>query len=176
MTPRLIGLLAIVSTFFAGRMTAFAHDGSKLGSAAPSNAQITGRLRHTIEIGTRGEYFRRLGKPLTILDGRGTGTLTAVIGGRYPTADGLGQIVFFWHNTTFIGLSSNYETVAVVSLKSPTPGTFIIKYAQYRPKDPVCCPSLPPRAVTYRWSGHILISNGVPPKGIGKPPRVTYKP
>ncbi|HEX6508208.1 MAG TPA: LppP/LprE family lipoprotein, partial [Chloroflexota bacterium] len=157
--------------------TVFALHGSKPAYLAPSNAQITGRLRHTIEIGTRGEYFRALGKPRTIQDGRATGTLTAVIGGRYPTADALGQIVFFWHNKTFIGLSSDYETTAVVSLRSPASGTFVVRYAQYRPKDPACCPTLPPRAVTYGWSGHILISNGVPPKQNGsRPPRVKYKP
>jgi hypothetical protein len=133
-------------------------------------------LRHTVEIGTRGEYFRPGGKPLTIRDGRGTGTLTAVIGLRYPTADALGEVVFFWHNRAFIGLSADYETPEVVSLKSPAPGTFVIRYAQYRRTDPACCPSLPPRTVTYGWSGHILISNGVPPKGTGTPPRVRYKP
>jgi hypothetical protein len=133
-------------------------------------------MHHTIEIGTRGEYFRPIGKPLTIRDGRGTGTLTAIVGGRYPTADGLGQIVFFWHNRTFIGPSSKYETVAVVKLRSPAPGTLVIWYAQYRPSDPTCCPSLPPLKVTYGWSGHILISNGVPPKGTGTPPRVRYQP
>jgi hypothetical protein len=100
-----------------------------------------------------------------------------VVGGRCPTADGLGQIVFFWHNTTFIGLSSSYETVAVVGkIKSPAPGTFVISYANYKPSDPVCCPTLPPRKVTYGWSGHILISNGVPPKETGTPPRVKYQP
>ena len=25
------------------------------------------------------------------------------MGGRFPTADGLGMIVFFWHNRAFIG-------------------------------------------------------------------------
>ena len=84
--------------------------------------------------------------------------------------------MFFWHNQTFIGLSAGYETPEVVSIKSPAAGTFVIRYAQYRPKDPACCPSLPPRAVTYGWSGHNLISNGVPPKGNGRPPRVKYKP
>lgn len=176
MTSRSIGLFAIVCTLYLGTTTGFAQHGSTPLGMAPSHAQITGRMRHTIEIGTKGEYFRPLGKPLTIKDGRGTGTLTAVVGGRYPTADALGQIVLFWHNRVFIGLSAHYETVAVVSLKSPAPGTFVIKYAQYKRKDPVCCPSLPPRKVTYGWSGRILISNGVPPKGNGTPPRVKYQP
>jgi hypothetical protein len=141
----------------------------------PRQQQINNRLRHTMEIGTRGEYFRDLGKPLTIRDGRGTGTLTAVVGTRYPTADGLGQVVFFWHNAVFIGQSANYETPAVRSLRSPAPGTFVISYVRYRPSDPACCPTLKPLTVTYGWSGHILISNGVPPT-MGKPVRVKYQP
>jgi LppP/LprE lipoprotein len=162
---------------FSGAGTVSALQARRHQDIAPSMAQIRERLLHTREIGTKGEYFRPLDKPLTIKDGRGTGTLTAVVGGRYPTADGLGQIVFFWHNATFTGLSSTYETVAVVGKpRSPAPGTFIIKYARYKRTDPACCPSLKPRTVTYGWSGHILISNGVPPKGTGKAPRVEYKP
>jgi hypothetical protein len=176
MKSGIIGLVAIMSTLSVGTNTAFARQGWSPVGVAPSNAQITGRLRHTVEIGTRGEYFRQLGRSLTIRDGRGTGTLTVVVGGRYPTADALGQIVFFWHNRTFIGLSADYETLEVVGLKAPAPGTFVIRYAQYRPKDPVCCPSLPPRAVIYGWSEHNLDSNGVPPKAPGRPPRVKYKP
>lgn len=164
------------ASLISGAGAASAHQVTKPPAAAPSMARIRGRLRHTVEIGIKGEYFRPIGKPLTIRDGRGTGTLTAVIGGRYPTADGLGQIVFFWHNTVFIGLSADYETTAVVKLRSPAPGTFVITYARYKPSDPTCCPTLPPLKVTYGWSGHILISDGAPPRGTGKPVRVKYQP
>jgi hypothetical protein len=144
-------------------------------ASTPTKQQITNRLRHTVEIGIKGEYFRDLTKPLTIKDGRGTGTLTAVVGTRYPTADGLGQVVFFWHNTSFIGQSANYETTAVRALSSPAAGTFVISYAHYKASDPACCPTLKPLKVTYGWSGHILISNGVPPT-MGTPVRVKYQP
>jgi len=145
-------------------------------AGAPTAKQITNRLRHTVEIGTRGEYFRNLGKqPLTIQDGRGTGTLTAVVGTRYPTADALGQVVFFWHNRTFIGQSATYETPAVRRLTSPAPGTFVITYVRYKPADPACCPTLKPLKVTYGWSGHILISNAAPPKVV-RPVKVKYQP
>jgi hypothetical protein len=174
---RWTGIAALVGTsLLAGPGAVSAHQVAKPPARAPSMARIRGRLRHTVEIGIKGEYFRPIGKPLTIRDGRGTGTLTAIVGGRYPTADGLGQIVFFWHNTAFIGLSSNYETAAVVRLRSPAPGTFVISYARYRLSDPTCCPSLPPLKVIYGWSGHILISDGAPPGGSGKPIRVKYQP
>jgi hypothetical protein len=176
MTSRIIGVIALAAAPCLGTAGALARPVVEPERAAPSNAQIARRLQHTVEIGTRGEHFRRIGRPLTIQDGRGTGTLTAVVGGRYPTADGLGQVVFFWHNKTFIGLSADYETIAVVSLKSPAPGTFVIRYARYRRSDPTCCPTLRPRAVTYGWSGHMLISDGGPPKGSSSPPTVKYKP
>jgi hypothetical protein len=150
---------------FAALTAASLLGGSEIASAhpaaqAPTAAQITARLRHTIEIGTKGEYFRALGHPIkTIKDGRGTGTLTAVVGTRWPTADGKGQVVFFWHNRTFIGQSASYETTAVGKITSPAPGTF-----------------LKPLKVTYAWSGHILISNGVPPKMGPNPVRVKYQP
>jgi hypothetical protein len=105
----LMGIVALAGSGFpTGSCAALARGSVKPPAAAPSAAQIKARLRHTIEVGTPGEYFRPLGRPLTIKDGRGTGTLTAVVGGRYPTADGLGQVVFFWHNQVFIGLSANY--------------------------------------------------------------------
>jgi hypothetical protein len=62
-----------------------------------------------------------------------------------------------------------------MSLKSPALGTFVITYANFKASDPLCCPSLPPRKVTYGWSGHLLISNGVPPKRLGSP-KVKYQP
>lgn len=174
---RLTGIVTLAgAVLLSGAGAASARSVARPTAAAPSAAQIQARLRHTIEIGTKGEYFRPIGKPLTIRDGRGTGTLTAQVGGRFPTADGLGQIVFFWHNATFVGLSSSYETFAVVSVKFPAAGTFVIRYVQYRASDPTCCPTLPPRKVTYAWSGHILISNGVPPKPNGKPTKVKYQP
>jgi len=172
---RIIAACGILCLFCTVTNVVFAQRQRRMESLGPSNPQITGRLRHTVEVGTKGEYFHRLGTPLTIKDGRGRGTLTAVIGVRYPTADALGQVVFFWHNKTFNSMSADYETPAVVSLKSPAAGTFVIRYARYKKTDPMCCPTLHPRAVTYGWSGHILISNGVPPKGPGHLVKVKYE-
>lgn len=153
-----------------------AHAGSTAKVLFPNRARIAARLAHTHEIGSRGTTFRIIGRPLTIFDGRGTGTLTAVIGGRFPAADGKGQLVFFWHNNRFNSLSADYETAAVNSLRSPAAGTYTITYARYRASDPLCCPTVRPLKVTYGWSGRLLISNGVPPQ-FGSPPiRVRYRP
>jgi hypothetical protein len=173
---RMVIVVLVTAALLSGTGTVSALQMRSHQDAAPGMAQIKARLSHTREIGSRGAYFVPAGTPLTIKDGRGTGSLTVVIGKRYPTAHGLGEIVFFWHNATFIGMSSTYETPAVVKLQSPARGTFVITYARYKHTDRVCCPRLKPRTVRYGWSGHILISNGVPPKGAGSPPRVKYQP
>jgi LppP/LprE lipoprotein len=171
------GCMALTATaLLVTRGTASAQSPARHPAAAPSSAQITARMRHTIEIGTKGEYFRPVGKPLTIKDGRGTGTLTAVIGGRFPTADGKGQIVFFWHNAAFDSPAADYETTSVAKLASPGIGAFDITYVRYKSTDPTCCPSLKPVKVTYGWSSsNMFISNGVPPH-VGKKILVKYQP
>lgn len=143
---------------------------------APTRAQIFNRIAHTHEVGSNRTTFRPVGKALTILDGRGTGTLTAVVGRRFPTADGKGQLVFFWHNNRFNGLSANYETAAVNALGSPAAGTFVITYARFKATDPLCCPTVAPLKVTYGWSGRLLISNGAPPRFGSVAIRVKYRP
>lgn len=185
-TVRLVALLALSVTLDAMPWCQAARAQSsqaviqnlRFKPTPPSLKQIKGRLYHTVEIGLPGIriHFRLAGKPLTIQDGRGAGTLTAALGTRAPAADGEGQVVFFWHGNRFNSQSADYETAQVDRLASPAAGTFIITYTRFRASDPACCPTLPPLKVTYGWSGHLLISNGVPPKGHGKPVKVTYQP
>ena len=174
---RFAGVTVLAGTaLLVGSRGASAHQAAAHLAAAPSMAQITARMRHTVEVGTRGEYFVSVGKALTIKDGRGTGTLTAAIGVRHPTADAKGMIVFFWHNATFDSLAANWETPSVQKLKSPAVGTFNITYVRYKASDPLCCPSLKPVTVTYAWSSDgMLVSNGFPPH-IGKKVLVKYQP
>jgi LppP/LprE lipoprotein len=173
MTIRVRALLrvcALVTPIIAAGQVGIARaENLRPSGSAPSKSQISFRLSHTIEVGSKGTHFKAVGKPKTIKDGRGTGTLTAVVGVRYPTADGFGQIVFFWHDRVFDSQSSRYETTAVDTINSLAPGTFVIRYARYRKSDPMCCPTLKPLKVSYGWSGHILISNGVPPRAKGAP-------
>lgn len=161
---------SVVASLLGAGQFGMAHAGNLAPSAsAPTKSQINYRLSHTIEVGSKGTHFKAMSKPKTINDGRGTGTLTAVVGVRYPTADAYGQIVFFWHNNVFNSQSSTYETTAVDTVTSPAPGAFVIRYARYRKNDPLCCPTLKPLKVSYGWSGRILISNGVPPRTKGAP-------
>ena len=122
--------------------------------ARPSRAQIDAVMKRTVEVRDRSVHFATLGRPIevTVGDGKG-GSLTAVLGTRSPTADGYGQLVFFWHNGRFIGWNSRFEAIAVISIKA-VGATVQIRFAHYRRTDAFCCPSLPPVTVGYRWSGH----------------------
>jgi len=132
---------------------------------APSRTQIEAVMRRTVEVRDHSEHFATLGRlvAVTVGDGRG-GTLTAVLGTRSPTADGYGQLVFFWHNGRFIGWDSPHESIALVGIEPAGTRAVRVKYAHYSNKDPFCCPSLAPVAVTYRWNGSRLTASGPPPR------------
>lgn len=159
--------LALLTTLPA---TARAKD---LAWQRPGAAQINRVMSTTVEVTDRREHFKAFGRGLTIRDGRGTGALTAVVGVRYPTADAYGQVVFFWHNRRFVGWDSPWEKTAIMRVWSPAPGVFAIKYARYRARDPLCCPTRKPLVIRSAWSGAMFIANGVPPRGPGKPVRIT---
>jgi LppP/LprE lipoprotein len=172
-----VGLLCIVS--IGGPTAAEARDQQINAAAAcakggPSVVEIGNQMSATVEASDHTEHFTPFTEPLTIQDGRGTGTVTAMVGVRYPTADAHGQLVFFWHGTHFLGWDTNYESLAIMRLSSPAPGLFQVKFARYAAKDALCCPSLKPVTVNFAWSSNrIFISNGVPPKGPGKAVKVT---
>jgi hypothetical protein len=137
------------------------------GTAAPaadvlSPQQIASVMTATIEVGTPSEHFQQAGPALTISDGMG-GTVTAVAGQRVPTADAHGQLVFFWHNTTFIAWDADYESVNVINIASPGDGTFVVTYPSYAVTDAVCCPSLGSTVRTYQWDGEAFRGNLPPP-------------
>jgi hypothetical protein len=134
-------------------------------SIVPSATEIALEMSRTVESGSVSEHFTP-GPTTEILDGSG-GTLTAAVGVRSPTADGYGQLVFFWHNDEFLGWNASQETISIEQIDSPASGVFEVKYAQYAPSDPISSPSLPPVTITYRWTGSALESSGTPPNLIG---------
>jgi len=135
----------------------------------PSLEEIGFRTGATVETNDKNTHFSPWSDAVTVRDGTGGG-LTAIVGVRFPTADGYGQVVFFWHNTTFVGLDSSTESVQVKSLNAPSAGVFVVTYARYALSDPLCCPSLPPRPIEYRWNGPRLVPSGVPPVEPGTHP------
>ncbi|HET9017559.1 MAG TPA: LppP/LprE family lipoprotein [Thermomicrobiaceae bacterium] len=131
----------------------------------PSPSSIASVMARTVESNDPTEHFTPVA-PLAVDDGQG-GVLTAVVGTRYPTADGYGQLVFFWHNQSFLGWDSSTESVAIAKLTSPAPGVIAVTYVHYAPSDPLCCPSLAPVTVTYSWNGTVLQPSGSPPSPNG---------
>ena len=101
-------------------------------------------------------HFSPFPSQITVPDGHG-GTLTAVGGTRFPTADGLGQVVFFFHNGKIADLSSDKEAISVLSIKPAGTGSFAITYANYRPTDPMVHRTLPPQTITYTWDGNRMV-------------------
>lgn len=131
-------------------------------AGVPDRAAIRRVLTRTVEAADPSTHFTSVRPPVTTSDRHG-GTLTAVIGQRYPTADGKGQLVFFWHGTRFLGWDAGTETDAVRDVTAG-PGSFRVTYLHYAERDPECCPSLPPATVTYTWQdGGRLAASGAPP-------------
>lgn len=140
----------------------------------PTPGQIAAEMSQTIEIGDQISFAQAQLVPVTVADGSG-GYLTAVRGARSPSADGYGQLVFFWHNQTFLGWDSKYESMDILKVWSPGPHQIAVSYAHYAATDGACCPSLPPVVIYYSWENGHLVSTGAPPTGPGNPIEVEYK-
>jgi hypothetical protein len=142
----------------------------------PSIPRISLELNRTVEIADRTTHFSANNQPVTVSDGAG-GWLTAVIGVRFPTADGKGQLAFFWHNTTFIGLDTHTESNQINGISAPRVSTFAVRYTHYAPTDPLCCPSLAPVTIDYHWNGHAMTPSGLPPAIVrARPPLSQHCP
>lgn len=144
----------------------------------PTGAEVRQVLREATEFSrsrsggfvTTHEHLHRDGTAVVVCDGHG-GLLTAIPVVRWPSADGHGQYVLFWDNGRFLG--SN--TLAVLPTLGPEaaslrivgygPDRIVIRYAVYRPSDPMYDPSLPPKVVRYSWSGTRLCASATVPKG-----------
>ncbi|MCO6009233.1 LppP/LprE family lipoprotein [Actinoallomurus purpureus] len=122
-------------------------------------------MTRTVEVADPSTHFTGDSRPVTTSDRHG-GDLTAVVGQRIPTADGKGQLVFFWHGTTFIGWDAVTETDSIRRITAG-PGYFTVTYTHYAAKDPMCCASLPPVTITYAWqdSGRFVPSGEIPHHG-----------
>lgn len=136
-----------------------------LQSTGASRVAIVAAMTATTEDTDPTTHFAAPGKPVVVSDSKG-GTLTAVVGMRYPTADGYGQLVFFFHNDQFIGVSTPKEANQILSVKPGGPKAFDVTYAHYAPNDPMVDPTLPPVPVTYSWNGKHMTPTRSLPTGV----------
>lgn len=123
-------------------------------------------MRRTREVGDSRTHFTRLGPRLSVPDGKGR-SITAVIGGRYPTADGKGQLVFFFHGRAFLGWDTARESIAIAPIRRGRGHGIQVPYVHYAPSDALCCPSRGLRTVTYRWNGRRIVASRRPPNATG---------
>ncbi|PSR22759.1 MAG: hypothetical protein C7B45_05340 [Sulfobacillus acidophilus] len=137
----------------AGMVLAGGWSGTALAASpvnVPSAAQIAKVMHSYRERGVPGEtYTPSLNSLTTTPTPSGHGMDAAVIGGRFPTADGYGQLVFFFDDGRFVGLNSPDEAVAVEKLSAAGPGAFRVTYASYTPHDALDDPTLSPVTITY---------------------------
>jgi|GEM_PF-3012679 len=116
------------------------------------------------------EHLGLAGKIVVVRDGHG-GWITAVPVVRWPTADGYGQYVLFWHDTTFVGAETLSKLpglgpeAAQLGIVRGGLNRIVIKFAVYKKSDAMCCPSLPPVKVTYWWNGKAMVRSGPIPSG-----------
>jgi hypothetical protein len=157
-----VAVTTSVSTTAAVPVASSTTTSPRVSPVVPSISQISFELSRTVEIADRTTHFSANDDPVTVSDGAG-GWLTGIVAGRFPTADGHGQLVFFWHNTTFIGLDSHVESIQIMRLVAAGTGTLTVRYTQYASTDALCCPSLAPATIDFHWDGHTMTSSGVPP-------------
>ncbi|MGH2443702.1 MAG: hypothetical protein ACRDFX_11155 [Chloroflexota bacterium] len=132
------------------RAQRLAHPGFSCSSAGPSVVEIGRRMSETVEVRSRSVHFTALTNPITVQDGRGAGTITAMIGRRWPAANASGQLVFFWHDNHFLGWSGNFESRSAVVVGAAS-GVFRVNFDNRK-------------IITYAFgSGGYFISNGAPP-------------
>jgi LppP/LprE lipoprotein len=137
----------------------------------PSASDIASEMARTVEIDDPSTNFEPIGEPVTVSDGE-SGTLTAAIGRRSPSGDGTGQLIFFWHNTSFLGWHSDREATRFGGLSGVGPRHISAVVNVFGPTDPLCCPTLPPVAISYQWIGQRIVPSAPLPKGAVAPTRV----
>jgi hypothetical protein len=83
-------------------------------SGGPTQEEIAHVMLRTRPANDPAQHYLPVDSGMSIGDGTG-GILTTVVGRRTNTANGEGQLVFFWHDSTFLGWASDREafTVAV---------------------------------------------------------------
>jgi len=85
--------------------------------------QIRAVMARTVETAQPMVHFAPADAALTVDDGRGAGSLTAIVGMRTSMNARVGQLVFFWHSipggkSVFLGWDSSDETGRVLRLVS----------------------------------------------------------
>lgn len=93
------------------------------------------------------------------------GSLFTAFQATLASADGTGDIVLLFDEEEFVGWASN--RIAANSAPARRGNAILVRYAVYRGRDAICCPS-GFKEITYRWDGSRVIRGGVPPRAFGE--------
>lgn len=133
-------------------LPASVHDrmGVAVREQAASRPDIHDAIDRYREAGVEGETYQPLWNTLKTTPGSDNRVVTAIAALRWPSADGAGQILFFFDGSDFAGLNSRAEAFQIQKIVPAGPHTFRVTYANYAPTDAVADPTGPPVTITYR--------------------------
>lgn len=132
----------------------------------PTKSEILHVMHSYREVGTAGETYSPDYHGMAHVSDGASAIATAVVGTRSPSADGYGQLVFFFYNNHFVGLNSPYEAVSVKQVVAVSNGVFRVTYADYKPSDPLFDPSLGSISITYHVHAHSLAASAPLKSGV----------
>jgi hypothetical protein len=81
------------------------------------------------------------------------------------SADGTGDIVLLFDEEAFVGWASN--RLAANSAPARRGDAILVRYAIYRHRDAICCPS-GFKTISYRWNGSRVLHHSEPPRAFGE--------
>lgn len=93
------------------------------------------------------------------------GSLLTAFQATLASADGTGDIVLLFDEENFVGWASN--RMAANSAPARRGNAILVRYAIYRHRDAICCPS-GFKTITYRWDGSAIVRGGKPPRAFGE--------
>lgn len=156
----------IAGLVMAAPLVMAAAPASPAAPGVPTPAKMARVMAHFHEIHAASEFLAPSGKLVTTTSSDGS-TLSAVAGTRSPSADGYGQLVFFFHGDQYVGVSSVWEAMAIIKIAADGVNRFKVTYANYAPSDAAFDPTLKPVTVVYTWNGAKFVSSRTLPSGVG---------
>jgi hypothetical protein len=123
------------------------------------NAPTYGSHRRTHK--RRFHLFEQLSYKVKATDG----SLLSGFQATLASADGTGDIVLLFDEERFVGWASNRLAANLTLARRGN--AILVRYAVYRHRDAICCPS-GFKAITYKWNGSKIVRGGMPPPAYGE--------
>lgn len=132
---------------------------STLAERTYINARSYGK-RHRIHR----RHFHLFGQPSYTVKAE-DGSLFTGFSATLASADGTGDIVLLFDEERFVGWASNRMAGNLGLARRGN--DLLVRYAIYRSRDAICCPS-GYKAIVYRWADNHVVRGGKPPRIYGE--------